>query len=151
MNRTIGRNSAVRSDINVTPLVDVVLVLLVIFVVVVPVMTGGYGVALPQASRSDRPAGPAAVVTVTIGAGNRLEVDGVEAAGIADLAGKVRERLDAVRARTIVVSCEPSVRYADAVRALDAVKRGADGGQRARIGLALPPRQGATEASYRER
>jgi biopolymer transport protein TolR len=41
-------NSAVRSDINVTPLVDVCLVLLIIFMVVMPVIQAGVKVELPK-------------------------------------------------------------------------------------------------------
>jgi biopolymer transport protein TolR len=40
--------SAVRSDINVTPLVDVCLVLLIIFMVVTPMLQKGVNVALPE-------------------------------------------------------------------------------------------------------
>ena len=43
-----GSENAVRSDINVTPLVDVCLVLLIIFMVVVPMLATGIEVELPQ-------------------------------------------------------------------------------------------------------
>ena len=39
-----------QSEINITPLVDVVLVLLIIFMVVVPLLLKGYDVGIPQAS-----------------------------------------------------------------------------------------------------
>jgi len=43
----VGGGGAVRSDINVTPLVDVVLVLLIIFMVITPVVQMGYLVRVP--------------------------------------------------------------------------------------------------------
>jgi len=45
----IGAKSGVRSDINVTPLVDVVLVLLIIFMVITPMLQRGKHVELPKA------------------------------------------------------------------------------------------------------
>jgi biopolymer transport protein ExbD len=43
----VGGGGALRSDINVTPLVDVVLVLLIIFMVITPVVQMGYLVRVP--------------------------------------------------------------------------------------------------------
>ena len=42
--------SSLQSEINITPLVDVVLVLLIIFMVVVPLLMQGYDVDIPRAS-----------------------------------------------------------------------------------------------------
>jgi biopolymer transport protein TolR len=47
--RRRGRKSAPMSDINVTPMVDVMLVLLIIFMVTAPMLTAGIPVDLPQA------------------------------------------------------------------------------------------------------
>ena len=47
--RTKGRRRAVMSEINVTPLVDVMLVLLVIFMVTAPLLTAGVEINLPKA------------------------------------------------------------------------------------------------------
>src|SRR2546421_11227651 len=44
--------SGVRSDINITPLVDVVLVLLIIFMVITPMLQRGKSVELPKAKHA---------------------------------------------------------------------------------------------------
>ncbi len=44
------RSSAIQSDINVTPLIDVCLVLLIVFMVVLPAMVNGVDVKLPETS-----------------------------------------------------------------------------------------------------
>jgi len=46
--------NAVRSDINVTPLVDVCLVLLIIFMVVTPMLQNGVNVALPETNQPEK-------------------------------------------------------------------------------------------------
>ncbi len=51
MAMTAGGKGGIKSDINVTPLVDVVLVLLIIFMVVTPMLQRGKDVKLPQAAK----------------------------------------------------------------------------------------------------
>src|SRR5262245_9221582 len=53
---TGGSDSGLQSEINITPLVDVVLVLLIIFMVVVPLLMKGYDVGIPPASAEAAPA-----------------------------------------------------------------------------------------------
>lgn len=55
----VGGGGSMRSDINVTPLVDVVLVLLIIFMVITPVVQMGYLVRVPPKAPANLP--PAAV------------------------------------------------------------------------------------------
>jgi len=51
-----GSGSSLQSEINITPLVDVVLVLLIIFMVVVPLLMQGYNVDIPRTSAKAVPA-----------------------------------------------------------------------------------------------
>jgi biopolymer transport protein ExbD len=51
---SFGGRQSVKSDINVTPLVDVCLVLLIIFMVVTPMLQKGKPVMLPQTDRPDK-------------------------------------------------------------------------------------------------
>jgi biopolymer transport protein ExbD/biopolymer transport protein TolR len=51
--------SAVKADINVTPLIDVMLVLLIIFMIVTPIITAGFQATLPRSvNPENRPEGP---------------------------------------------------------------------------------------------
>jgi biopolymer transport protein ExbD/biopolymer transport protein TolR len=52
MSMDVGGKGGVRSDINVTPLVDVVLVLLIIFMVITPMLQRGKSVELPKAKNA---------------------------------------------------------------------------------------------------
>src|SRR6188474_827666 len=48
MSMSTGSQGGVKAEINVTPLIDVVLVLLIIFMVITPMLTKGRPVALPE-------------------------------------------------------------------------------------------------------
>jgi biopolymer transport protein ExbD len=60
------------ADINVTPLVDVMLVLLIIFMITAPLMTHKIKVELPKASLDEKPTQKVAPVTVTVKANGEI-------------------------------------------------------------------------------
>jgi biopolymer transport protein TolR len=60
------KRAVVKADINVTPLVDVVLVLLIIFMVVAPQLEAGVSVALPSIFNADQGNGAMEPTTVTL-------------------------------------------------------------------------------------
>jgi biopolymer transport protein TolR len=62
------------SDINMTPLIDVMLVLLVIFMITAPLMTTSLRMELPKTAAS-QPDDTAAALTFTITADGRIQVD----------------------------------------------------------------------------
>jgi biopolymer transport protein ExbD len=65
------------AEINVTPLVDVMLVLLIIFMVTAPMLTAGMHVELPQASTA-RPVDPQNPVVLTIQSDGKISLGGDE-------------------------------------------------------------------------
>ncbi len=68
---------AVRSEINVTPLVDVCLVLLIIFMVVTPMLTHQVAVQLPETAKPPNLPESERQITVTIQADGTIWVDAV--------------------------------------------------------------------------
>ena len=100
------------ADINVTPLVDVMLVLLIIFMVTAPLLTAGVPVNLPdsRAKALDQDKQP---IEISLDDRGRLFVDKDET-GEADLPGK----LDAIAARTPAGGQPPQI-YLRADRGLD--------------------------------
>jgi biopolymer transport protein ExbD len=84
-----GTPKGLRAELNVTPLVDVVLVLLIIFMVVTPLLQKGRAVELPRARASiAEPRRGAHHVLLTLTADKRLILDRTEVAGD-DLPGVV--------------------------------------------------------------
>lgn len=62
------------SEINVTPFVDVMMVLLIIFMVAAPLLTVGVPVELPKTAANPLPADPEEPLTVTITAGGGVQI-----------------------------------------------------------------------------
>lgn len=81
MGASLGSSGGPMADINVTPLIDVVLVLLVVFMVVTPMLESGLPVDLPQATQSDKvnDVGQFIVISVTEDKGWWVEQEEVDA------------------------------------------------------------------------
>ena len=90
-----GRRRAAMSEINVTPLVDVMLVLLIIFMVTAPLLTSGVPLDLPD-SRADALAQEPDEITISIAADGKVFLDdeAVVSGGLAERLGKVPRGAD---------------------------------------------------------
>ena len=75
MAMTAGGTGKVKSDINVTPLVDVVLVLLIIFMVVTPMLQRGKDVILPLSKVVDKDPGSGDPLILSVTSDKRVWVD----------------------------------------------------------------------------
>ncbi|QCI67049.1 ExbD/TolR family protein [Phreatobacter stygius] len=112
-----GDEFAPLADINVTPFIDVMLVLLIIFMVTAPLLTAGMKVELPQA-RSSQPLEPVQPVVVTVGPDGRLQVGDRDVARDG-LVGLVRETLGGGADRHIQVRGDAKADFGAIVSVLD--------------------------------
>ncbi|MEA2701179.1 MAG: biopolymer transport protein TolR [Myxococcales bacterium] len=117
-----GRKGAPSSDINVTPLIDIVLVLLIIFMVLTPVMLKELVAKVPekQTELTPQPPGENPIV-VDLNADNILALNG-EAIASDDLAVKVAERLQHDRQKVVFFRIDDRANYGRAVRIMDICK-----------------------------
>jgi biopolymer transport protein TolR len=125
------------SEINVTPLIDVLLVILIIFMVIVPVMPRGLGATLPSAGtrgRVDLASNvPVLVVVEGGGGGVRYRVDGeiVDGAGVG---ARLAEVLARRSQRLVLVKADGGLEFGVVSGVIDAGEAaGAEG-----VGLVTP-------------
>jgi biopolymer transport protein TolR len=110
------------AEINVTPLVDVMLVLLIIFMITAPMLTQGLTVELPTAegrnfeTSSDNPA------TISISRSGAVYVDGIHA-GSENLDLTLGTMLRTRRIKKALLEADQSVAYGQVVRVIDIVNR----------------------------
>ena len=108
-----------RSDINVTPLVDVVLVLLIIFMVLTPVIQMGYLVKVPPKAPANLP--PSAVqdqIVLRLYSGDRVMINKEELT-MAQFPARVREILRGNTSKMVFFSGGRDVSYESTIKVLD--------------------------------
>ena len=107
----------VQAEINVTPLVDVMLVLLIIFMVTAPMMAAGLHVSLPQA-RAAQKLDPKPPVVLTIARDGKVSLDGEELSPDR-LVAAVEARIGDDKTQPVHLRADRDVSYGDVVIVMD--------------------------------
>ena len=107
-------------EINVTPLVDVVLVLLLVFMVTAPMMSRGIDVSLPVANQpktddEDR-------VSVSVNANERIYI-GDQLVTPAMLEDKLRAMMEGRVSKVVYLRADESLRYGRVITVVDTIKK----------------------------
>jgi len=119
------RVSTALAEINVVPLVDVMLVLLVIFMVTAPMMQQGFEVNLPQSKKATPISAEPIYVTVATSFRKDGKVQlGTTAMTLEDLPERVRQALLNTSTKTVFLRGDAAVPYGDIIRVADALKLG---------------------------
>ena len=122
MAMNLGGKGGVKSDINVTPLVDVMLVLLIIMMIVAPMLQKGVDVKLPVAANTtDKPETQDQTV-VAVSADGRLFLNSVEVPEN-DLVRRVTDALEAKKAKIVLIKADEDASYGRVMAAMDALRK----------------------------
>ncbi len=117
-----SRKGVINSDINVTPLVDVVLVLLIIFMVLTPSTLKHLTVAVPKKPDEPIPAAPTDTsIVVDYGANRELSVNS-EPVAVEGLAAVLAARLRGSRQKVVFFKADDDAPYGDVVRLMDVAR-----------------------------
>ncbi|OGF47318.1 MAG: hypothetical protein A2452_13205 [Candidatus Firestonebacteria bacterium RIFOXYC2_FULL_39_67] len=109
------------SDINITPLTDVALVLLIIFMVTTPmILAGGINVKLPTATTADTT--PQRNITISITRDGKVYLNDRET-GFDGLQPALEQFLKNEKDKTVILNADKSVMHGQVVRVLDIAKK----------------------------
>ena len=121
MDASSQRESTTISQINVTPLVDVMLVLLVIFMVTAPIIQKGVHVNLPQA-RSGAIPGTEEHLVVTVAKNGKIYLND-NALSLPELGEKLRAIKKLDTNKQVYLRADQDVRYGDVMKTIAEIKQ----------------------------
>jgi biopolymer transport protein TolR len=116
-----GSGSGPKADINVTPLVDVMLVLLIIMMIVAPLLQQGVALTLPIANNSAEKPETQEDTVVAITSDGRFHVNG-KAVQEGDLRRAVEEALEQKKQRILIIRADEDAAYSSVMQAMDELR-----------------------------
>lgn len=115
-----GNHSSLMSDINVTPFVDVMLVLLIIFMVTAPMMMEGVNVSLPEATTKPLVSEKKPLI-VNIDSENRIFINDFKVT-VDGLGEKLNKILGGRKDREVYLKADKDISYGMVVRVMSEIK-----------------------------
>jgi biopolymer transport protein ExbD len=117
----MGSSGGVKSDINVTPLVDVMLVLLIIMMIVAPLLQQGVPVTLPRALNTTEKPETQDQTVLAITADKRYFVNAVQIQPT-DLRRRIEDVLESKKERIVIIKADVDVEYGAVMQAMDELR-----------------------------
>ena len=121
MAMSMGSSTGVKSDINVTPLVDVMLVLLIIMMIVAPLLQKGVDVRLPIAANSAVKPETQNQTVLAITSDGRLFINAVPVQN-GDLRRRMEEALESTTEKLVIIKADEDVEYRHVMDAMDELR-----------------------------
>ena len=116
-----GAKGGVKSEINVTPLCDVMLVLLIIMMIVAPLLQQGVSVKLPKATNTSEKPDTQEQTVLAIDSNRRLYLNAVPVLKD-DLQRRVTAILESKKDRIVIIKADVDVEYSAVMDAMDELR-----------------------------
>lgn len=116
-----GAKGGVKSDINVTPLVDVMLVLLIIVMLIAPLLQQGVQLTLPTAANSAEKPDTQDQTTVYVDANGRLYINAIELPE-GQLIDRLTSVLETKTDKTVYLKGDRDATYGSIMKMMDALR-----------------------------
>lgn len=117
-----GGTTGLQNEINVTPMIDVLLVLLIIFMMVIPMSRKAIDLQLPDPTPDNTPQGPPpSQIVLEVLPGNTFKINS-QPVTRADLGRRLKEIYDPRPDKIIFVKGDPTVKYQDVIVAMDVAR-----------------------------
>src|SRR5262245_45170767 len=117
-----GAKGGVKSDINVTPLCDVMLVLLIIMMLIAPLLQQGVSVELPTADNTVEKPETQGQTVVAISRDNSMYVN-AKPVTEAEMATKVTELLENAKEKVVYIRADEESNYSTVMAAMDQLRQ----------------------------
>jgi biopolymer transport protein TolR len=119
-----GKKGGPMADINVTPMADIMIVLLIIFMVITPMLQKGVDVKLPQAGNTKERKDEPKSIVVAIRKDSTTYLGGAKLENQAELGPQVKERLQDLPegARIIYLKADDGLPYSEVMKVMDIVR-----------------------------
>jgi biopolymer transport protein ExbD len=117
----LGGGGGIKSDINVTPLVDVMLVLLIIMMIVAPLLQQGVPVTLPLAANSSEKPETQDQTVVTIDRNKDVYLNAVAVAS-GQLQGRIKEVLEDKSDKIVIIKADEEAPYSAVMDTMDELR-----------------------------
>jgi biopolymer transport protein TolR len=116
-----GSKGGVMADINVTPMADIMIVLLIIFMVITPMLQKGVDVKLPTAGNTKEKKDEPKTIVVAVKKDTSTFLGGVRVEKQEDLVAQLKERLEDVAegSRIVYLKADAELPYSEVMKVMD--------------------------------